>query len=106
MSATVAKARRASGHASAAPGHTPTAKASTSSSKSRPWTAVSASASIRKRKTNRPQPGGHTSVRPQPGKDTTMQHYPTDIHSEMFRVAAAIAAFDGACDPAFDNDLD
>jgi hypothetical protein len=35
-----------------------------------------------------------------------MQHYPTDLTSEMFRVTAAIEEFDGACDPAFDNDLD
>jgi hypothetical protein len=35
-----------------------------------------------------------------------MQHYPTDIVSEMLRVTTAIEEFDGACDPAFDNDLD
>jgi hypothetical protein len=35
-----------------------------------------------------------------------MQHYPTDIASEMFRVTATIEEFDGACDPAFDNGLD
>jgi hypothetical protein len=32
-----------------------------------------------------------------------MQHYPTNINSELFR---AIAAIDGACDPAFDNALE
>jgi len=35
-----------------------------------------------------------------------MQLYSADINSELFRVAAAIEVFDGACDPAFDNDLD
>ena len=35
-----------------------------------------------------------------------MQHYPHDINSELFRVITAIEEFDGACDPAFDNDLD
>jgi len=35
-----------------------------------------------------------------------MQHYPTDINSELFRVISSIEEFDGACDPAFDNDLD
>jgi hypothetical protein len=35
-----------------------------------------------------------------------MQHYPTDIASEMSRVTNAIEEFDGACDPAFDNDLE
>ena len=35
-----------------------------------------------------------------------MQHHPTDMNSEMLRVIAAIEEFDGACDPAFDNDLD
>jgi len=35
-----------------------------------------------------------------------MQHYPQDINSEMLRVITAIEEFDGACDPAFDNDLD
>jgi hypothetical protein len=35
-----------------------------------------------------------------------MQFYPTDINSEIFRVISAIEEFDGACDPAFDNDLD
>jgi hypothetical protein len=35
-----------------------------------------------------------------------MQHYPTDINSELLRVISAIEEFDGACDPAFDNDLD
>ena len=35
-----------------------------------------------------------------------MQHYPRDINSDLFRVISAIEEFDGACDPAFDNDLD
>ena len=35
-----------------------------------------------------------------------MQHYPTDINSELYRVITAIEEFDGSCDPAFDNDLD
>ena len=35
-----------------------------------------------------------------------MQHYPTDINSELLRVINAIEEFDGACDPAFDNDLE
>jgi hypothetical protein len=35
-----------------------------------------------------------------------MQHYSADINSALFRVASAIEEFDGACDPAFDNDLD
>jgi len=28
------------------------------------------------------------------------------VASELFRVTAAIDDFDGACDPAFDNDFD
>jgi hypothetical protein len=35
-----------------------------------------------------------------------MQHYPTDRNSELYRVTTAIEEFDGACDPAFDNDLE
>ena len=35
-----------------------------------------------------------------------MQHYPAEINSELFRVASAIEEFGGACDPAFDSDLD
>ena len=35
-----------------------------------------------------------------------MQNYPRDINAELFRVISAIGEFDGACDPAFDNDLD
>jgi hypothetical protein len=35
-----------------------------------------------------------------------MQHYPTDRNSEMYRVICAIEEFDGACDPAFDNELE
>jgi hypothetical protein len=35
-----------------------------------------------------------------------MQHYPTHVTSGLFRVISAIEEFDGACDPAFDNDLD
>ena len=35
-----------------------------------------------------------------------MQHYPTDINAELFRVITAIEEFDGACDPAFDNALE
>ena len=35
-----------------------------------------------------------------------MQHYPTDINSELFRVISAIEEFDGACDPAFDSELE
>jgi len=35
-----------------------------------------------------------------------MQHYPTHISSELFRVTSAIEEFDGACDPAFDDDLE
>ena len=35
-----------------------------------------------------------------------MQHCPTDLNSELFRVISAIDEFDGACDPAFDNDLE
>ena len=34
-----------------------------------------------------------------------MQYYPTDINSESLRVTSTIEQFDGACDPAFDNDL-
>jgi hypothetical protein len=35
-----------------------------------------------------------------------MQHDPTDINSEIYRVITAIEEFDGACDPAFDNELE
>jgi hypothetical protein len=35
-----------------------------------------------------------------------MQHYSANFVSQMSRVTSAIKAFDGACDPAFDNDLD
>ena len=35
-----------------------------------------------------------------------MQHHSADINSELLRVISAIEEFDGACDPAFDNDLD
>jgi hypothetical protein len=35
-----------------------------------------------------------------------MQYHATDVNSEMYRVISAIEEFDGACDPAFDNDLD
>jgi hypothetical protein len=35
-----------------------------------------------------------------------MQHYPTDINSELLRVITAIEEFGGACDPAFDSDLE
>jgi len=35
-----------------------------------------------------------------------MQHNPSDINSELFRVITAIEEFDGACDPAFDNELE
>ena len=35
-----------------------------------------------------------------------MQHYPTDITAELYRVFTAIEEFDGACDPAFDNELE
>jgi hypothetical protein len=35
-----------------------------------------------------------------------MQRYQTAINSELFRVTSAIEEFDGACDPAFDNDLE
>jgi hypothetical protein len=35
-----------------------------------------------------------------------MQHYSTDINSEIFRVITSIDEFDGACDPAFDNELE
>jgi hypothetical protein len=34
-----------------------------------------------------------------------MQHN-QHVASELFRVTAAIEEFDGACDPAFDNDFD
>jgi hypothetical protein len=36
----------------------------------------------------------------------TMQYHPTDLNSELFRVITAIEEFDGACDPAFDNELE
>jgi hypothetical protein len=35
-----------------------------------------------------------------------MQHHPTHIASELARVTFAIEEFGGACDPAFDNDLE
>jgi hypothetical protein len=35
-----------------------------------------------------------------------MQNHATDINSELLRVITAIEEFDGACDPAFDNELD
>jgi hypothetical protein len=35
-----------------------------------------------------------------------MQHHPTFVDSEIVRVTSAIEEFDGACDPAFDNELD
>lgn len=35
-----------------------------------------------------------------------MQHYSIDINSEIHRVIAAIEEFDGACDPAFDNEFE
>ncbi len=35
-----------------------------------------------------------------------MQHHPTDRNSQLFHVITAIEEFDGACDPAFDNELD
>ena len=35
-----------------------------------------------------------------------MQHYPADINAELFRVITAIEEFDGACDPAFDNEFE
>jgi hypothetical protein len=35
-----------------------------------------------------------------------MQQHPTHIVSELFRLTSAIEEFDGACDPAFDGDLD
>ena len=35
-----------------------------------------------------------------------MQHFSPDIASKLFHVGLAIEEFDGACDPAFDNDLD
>lgn len=34
-----------------------------------------------------------------------MQQYPTHVSSELFHVNSAIDEFDGACDPAFDDDL-
>lgn len=34
-----------------------------------------------------------------------MQHYP-HVTSELARITFAIEEFGGACDPAFDNDLD
>jgi hypothetical protein len=34
-----------------------------------------------------------------------MQNHPTHVTSELARSAFAIEEFDGACDPAFDNDL-
>jgi len=35
-----------------------------------------------------------------------MQHHSADINSQMYRVICAIEEFGGACDPAFDNELD
>lgn len=35
-----------------------------------------------------------------------MQHYPPYVTSELARVTLAIEEFGGACDPAFDNELD
>jgi hypothetical protein len=35
-----------------------------------------------------------------------MQCHSADINSELYRVTCAIEDFDGACDPAFDNDLE
>jgi hypothetical protein len=35
-----------------------------------------------------------------------MQHHSADINSELLRVISAIEEFDGACDPAFDNELE
>jgi hypothetical protein len=35
-----------------------------------------------------------------------MQHSPTHAASELARLTCAIEEFGGACDPAFDNDLE
>jgi hypothetical protein len=35
-----------------------------------------------------------------------MKHYPTSTISELAQVTFAIEEYGGACDPAFDNDLD
>jgi hypothetical protein len=35
-----------------------------------------------------------------------MQQYPTHVSSELFRLTSAIEEFDGACDPAFDDELE
>ena len=35
-----------------------------------------------------------------------MQHYPTNVASELAQTTFAIEEFGGACDPAFDNDLE
>ena len=35
-----------------------------------------------------------------------MKYYPSSITSELAQVTFAIQEFGGACDPAFDNDLD
>lgn len=35
-----------------------------------------------------------------------MLHDPKNMNSELLRITSAIEEFDGACDPAFDNDLD
>jgi hypothetical protein len=35
-----------------------------------------------------------------------MQRHSADINSEIYRVISAIEEFDGACDPAFDNELE
>jgi hypothetical protein len=35
-----------------------------------------------------------------------MKYYPTSTASELAQTAFAIEEFGGACDPAFDNDLE
>ena len=35
-----------------------------------------------------------------------MQRHSADINSEIYSIISAIEEFDGACDPAFDNELD
>ena len=35
-----------------------------------------------------------------------MQHHLTHVTSELARITFAIDEFGGACDPAFDNDLE
>jgi len=61
-------------------------------------------ASIRKGKSNGPQPGRANS-KPAPilERTPTMQYYTADINSELYRVITSINEFDGTCDPAFDN---